>query len=211
MNNLLFSLATLGQNIVATLTGTLGGVGYEILINLIGVVAIFVKITETQNKKRSKIVFFAILGYACWILYFIFNGDFTSATVNAVGLIQSLIFLQRGKHKWADSMIWLWFFLAIQVFIASFTWKGPFSLFSICAGLISTVAYFVMSEKVYRYLFLSLILLWICNGIVYFYPIALIHDTFAAISIIIAIIRFGIKERKEKKNNENTQVFADNK
>ena len=205
MNNLLFSLAQLGESIVNGLTSALGELWFAVLVNAIGVVAIVVKITETQNKKRNAIVLFAILGSLCWVTYFILYGDFTSALVNVIGAIQGLVFMQRSKHKWADSVFWLYFFLAVQVAIAFFIWKSPFSLFSIVAGLIGTIAYFVIDEKLYRYLFLALILLWIGNGIVYFYPIALIHDSFAAVSITIAIIRYNIlgKDKPEIKNTQN--------
>ena len=53
MNNLLFSLAEIGDIIVGGLTAGLGSLWYAVLINFIGVVAIGVKIAETQNKKRS--------------------------------------------------------------------------------------------------------------------------------------------------------------
>ena len=202
MNNLLFSLAALGVGIKDGLIGALGNVWFQILINAVGVFAIAVKIIETQNKKRSAIILLAILNYALWISYFILNGNFTSAIVNTISCIQALVFLQRGKHKWADSKFWLIFFLIVQIVASFFTWNGPFSLFSICAGLLSTVAYYVMDEKLYRYFFLALILLWIGNGIVYFYPIALIHDIFAAVSIIIAIIRYNfIKKEKNPKTD----------
>lgn len=205
MNNLLFSLAQLGESIVNGLTSALGELWFAVLVNAIGVVAIVVKITETQNKKRNNILMFAILGYLCWVTYFILNGDFTSAMVNLIGCIQGIVFMQRDKHKWANSIFWLFFFIAVQLVVAFFIWKSPFSLFSIVAGLISTIAYFVIDEKLYRYLFLALILLWIGNGIVYFYPIALIHDSFAAVSITIAIIRYNIlgKDKPEIKNTQN--------
>lgn len=205
MNNLLFSLAQLGESIVNGLTSALGELWFAVLVNAIGVVAIGVKIAETQNKKRNNILMFAILGYLCWVTYFILNGDFTSAMVNLIGCIQGIVFMQRDKHKWANSIFWLFFFIAVQLVVAFFIWKSPFSLFSIVAGLISTIAYFVIDEKLYRYLFLALILLWIGNGIVYFYPIALIHDSFAAVSITIAIIRYNIlgKDKPEIKNTQN--------
>lgn len=202
MTNLLFSLTALGVGIKDGLIGALGSFWFQILINFVGVLAITVKVIETQNKKRSAIILLAILNYLLWISYFILNGDFTSATVNTISCIQALIFLQRGKHKWADSKFWLFFFLAAQVGASFFTWKSPFSLFSIGAGLLSTVAYYVMDEKLYRYFFLALILLWIGNGIVYFYPIALIHDVFASVSIIIAIVRYNfIKKEKNPKTD----------
>ena len=196
-NNLLFSLTALGESIKYGLNDSLGIVWYTILVNFIGVLAIVVKITETQNKNRKAIVLFAIVNYLLWITYFILNGDFTSATVNTISCVQLLVFFQRGKYKWADSKIWLVLFLCVQIVASFFTWKGPFSLFSIVAGLLSTMAYYVVDVKLYRYFFLALILMWIGNGIVYFYPIALIHDIFAAISITIAIIRFNILKKDQ--------------
>ena len=199
MNNLLFSLSDLGTDIVNGLVGTLGKLWYLVLINFIGVLAIVCKVIETQNKKRNVIVFLAVLNYLLWILYFLLNGDITAATVNTISCIQAVVFLQRSKHKWANSIFWLIFFICVQIGASFFTWNGPFSLFSIGAGILSTIAYYVLDEKLYRYFFLALILLWIGNGIVYFYPIALAHDIFAAISITIAIIRYNFKKEESKK------------
>ncbi len=194
MNNLLFSFAALGKTINEGLINSLGIVWFNVLINFIGCVAILVKVVETQNKKRTRIVIFAVVNYFLWITYFILNGNFTAAVVNGISFIQLLIFLQRGKYKWADSVFWLVFFVLAQVVAGYFTWDGPYSLFSIVAGILSTVAYFVMDEKIYRYFFLALITLWIFNGIVYGYIIALIHDIFAFVSILIAIIRYNFKK-----------------
>ncbi|MBE7083936.1 MAG: YgjV family protein [Clostridiales bacterium] len=193
----LLTLTDISQSIVSTLSSSLG-IWYAILYNFIGVIAIGVKITETQMKKRSKIVFFACICSALWITYFILNGNFTNALVNSVGMCQLLVFSQRGKRKWADSYFWLGFFITVQLVASIFTWSSWLSIFSITAGFISTVAYFVMDEKLYRYLFAILISLWVINGIVYFYWIALIHDVFALISIIIAIIRYNILGKKKK-------------
>ena len=94
----------------------------------------------------------------------------------------------------------------MQIGASFFTWNGPFSLFSIGAGILSTIAYYVLDERLYRYFFLALILLWIGNGIVYFYPIALAHDIFAVISITIAIIRYNFKKEEPKKVLANEET-----
>ena len=210
MNNLLFSLAAMGETIVTSLNGALGKVWYLVLVNFFGVVAIALKIIETQNKKINAIVFFAVLNYSCWIIYFLLNGDFTSTIVNVVGFIQTLIFLQRSKHKWANSIFWLIFFLVLQLILSVFIWRGPLSLFSICAGLMSTITYYVIDEKKYRYCFLVLMLLWIGNGIAYFYPVALIHDVFATVSIIVAIVRFNLLGKKTKKDKDVVEEVLQN-
>jgi hypothetical protein len=207
MDNLLFSFVDLGQNIKNGLTSSLGLLWFNILINFIGAVAILVKVVETQNKKRTKIVFFAVINYFLWITYFILNGDFTAAVVNGISFVQLLIFLQRGNKKWADSIIWLVVFILAQVVAGFFTWADPYSLFSITAGILSTIAYYVMNEKLYRYFFLALITFWIFNGIARGYVIALIHDVFAFVSILIAIIRYNFKKvdaNKAEVDNANT-------
>lgn len=202
----LLSLTDLAHGIVSALSSSLG-VWYAVLYNFIGVIAIAVKVTETQMKKRRKILFFASICNALWITYFILNGNFANAIVNTVGLIQLFVFSQREKHKWADSYFWLAFFIAVQIVASFFTWSSWFSIFSIVAGLISTVAYFVIDEKMYRYLFAVLVSLWVINGIVYFYWIALIHDVFALISIIIAIIRYNILGNKKAKE-QNQEITS---
>lgn len=199
MNNLLFSFAALGESVKTGLIGSLGIIWFNVLINVIGGIAILVKVIETQNKKRSAIIVFAIINYLLWITYFALNGNFTAAIVNCISFVQTMIFLQRGKHKWADGIFWLILFISAQVIAGFFTWNGPFSLFSIGAGILSTAAYYVMDVKKYRYFILALMILWICNGIAYWYPIALIHDVFALTSILVAIIRYNFK--KEDKNN----------
>ena len=206
MNNLLFSFASLGKTVYDGLINSLGIIWFNVLINFIGSVAILVKVIETQNKKRTRIVLFAVLNYFLWITYFVLNGNFTAAVVNGISFIQLLIFLQRGKYKWADSYFWLVFFILAQVVAGFFTWAGPYSLFSITAGILSTVAYFVMDEKIYRYFFLALITLWIFNGIVYGYVIALIHDIFAFVSILIAIIRYNFKNTASSKEISNSEI-----
>lgn len=206
MYNLMLSLASLGESIVNGLVGFLGNTWYLVLINFIGVVAILIKITETQNKNRTKILFFATLNYVCWITYFLLNGDFTSTLVSVISFIQLIVFSKRGKYKWASSYIWLVVFLSAQVVFAIFTYRSPLSLFAIAGGMLSTVAYFVMNEKLYRYIFFFVCLLWIGNGIAFSYYIALIHDIFATTSIVIAIFRHNLK--KEKKQTVEEKLSA---
>ena len=210
MNNLLFSLPELGNTIYTGLISALGTIWFQVLINGIGALAILVKITESQSKRRSIIILLAIVNFLLWITYFVLNGNLTAATVNSISLVQAIIFLQREKYKWANSKFWLVLFVLAQVVAGFFTWNGPFSLFSIIGGILTTIAYYVLDVKLYRYFFLALMLFWIGNGIVYFYPIALIHDVFAAVSISIAIVRYNFKGEKEKELDSPQENLENN-
>ena len=205
-NNLLFSFTEFGDNVVKTLTNSLGNLWYVLLINFIGALAIISKIIETQNKKRSAILYIAIFNFLCWILYFFLSGDLTCTSLSIISFIQLILFSQRGKHKWADSIAWLFFFYALQLGASILTWRNAFSLFSIIGGVFSATAYFVMDVKLYRILFLASLLLWICNGIVNFYPMALIHDTFGCVSLIVAMIRSKEKKQDVVDERDNTVI-----
>lgn len=200
MENLLFSTTQLSESLLKILTSSLGG-WYLIVLNAFGVLAIGCKIFEYQVKKRDLMFAFVITANFLWVAYFIFYGDFSSALTCLIGAIRLIIFMQRGKHKWADSIWWLVFFLALQTVVSIFTYKIWQDLFSITAGFVGIVTYFVMDAKKYRAMSLLHMSLWVVNGALKFYPIALISDSISVISIIVAMVRFAIAEKNDKKVN----------
>ena len=181
MNNLLFSFAEFAFNLVKFLNDSLG-IWYLIILNAFGVLAICCKICEYQSKTRSKTLFFAIVASICWVLYFFFYGSFASMLTCFVGVIRLIIFLQRGKHAWADSIIWLIVFLALQVIIAVFTVRTWLDTFSVIAGAFGVMAYFVVNPTKFRALSFIHMSLWVINSIVNFFPIALISDAASTVS-----------------------------
>ena len=207
MNNGLFSLRAFSDAMVNGLSSSLG-VWYIFLFNAFGVTAIIIKACEFQLKKRNTILIFATLASTCWIIYFFLQGDITSALTSIVGVVQGIIFMQRGKHAWAQSVFWLILFLGIQgvIFITSF--KVWHDVFSVTAGVFGTIAYFVMSEKKYRYIILCSLLCWVANSISKAYVVALICDVTSTVSVLIAITRFGLLERKNK--NANAEFNQEN-
>jgi hypothetical protein len=201
MNNLLFSMAIASEKLLAFLTTSLGS-WYLIILNAFGVLAIACKIFEYQVKKRDTMFVLVITASLLWVAYFIFYGDFSSALTCLIGAIRLLIFMQRGKHKWADSIWWLVFFLALQTVVSIFTYKIWQDVFSITAGYVGILAYFMIDPKKYRALSFLHMALWVANSALKFYPIALISDSVSVISVTVAIIRFSIAERKDRKMNE---------
>lgn len=210
MNNLLFSMLALSEGLLKALTSTFGG-WYVIILNAFGVFAIVCKVFEYQAKKRDTMFALVITANILWVFYFVFYGDLSSALTCLIGSVRLVIFMQRGKHKWANSMWWLVFFLALQTIISIFTYTGWKDVFSISAGFVGIIAYFIVDQKKYRWLSLAHMSIWVINGATKVYPIALISDSISVVSIIIAIIRFSIIEKKEKSANAFSNVLNDNK
>lgn len=200
MNTLnLLSVTQLSNDIVNTLSASLG-VWYLIIVNAFGVISIILKVTEFQCKSRKYIFLFATSSACCWIFYFALQGDFVSALINFVCTIQMLVFMQRGKYKWADSIWWMICFLLVQLAFSIATFKAWSDIFALLGGLLVTVVYFVVNQKAYRALAFVSLLLWIFNGIFKGYVIALINDSFGAISALVGIIRFDILGKKKSES-----------
>jgi hypothetical protein len=197
MNNLL-SISNFALNYVNTLTNALG-VWYLIIINAIGVLAIICKILEYQVKNRSVMFIFSTFANVCWVLYFALYGNIASTFTCVINVIKLLIFAQRGKHRWAESVWWLILFLVLQTVVTIFTVSSWVDVFCITAGYLGVLAYFFKDAKKYRLLSFFHMAIWVANSIANFYLIALLSDSFSTISCAIAICRFDLFNKKKKK------------
>ncbi len=196
MNNLL-SIAGVTSAIVENLSqlGTL----YYIILNAFGVIAIILKVIEFQLKKRSIVLILALIGSGCWTLYFLLQDDLVSAAMNLISAVQMLVFLQRGKYKWADSKFWFFFFLVVQVTLGIIFFKVWHDVFPIVGAVFNVIMYYVISRRTYRITGFICLVLWVLNGVFKFYPIALINDVFGAISALVAIIRYDVLKNSTEK------------
>lgn len=195
--NLLSSFVEIFSQIVGSLSESLG-VYYQIILNGIGVLAVIIKFIEYQRKKRSANIILGTAAAFCWVLYFLMQANLASALSCLLIIIANLVFLQRGKHKWAESFVWLFIFIAIQTVFGIISFKSALDLFAIFAGLLSITSYFVKNRTIYRILALVSALCWVTNSCINFYLIALVSDITATVSVTIALIRFNLLKKPEK-------------
>lgn len=203
MNNLL-SIATLSENLYNVLTDNLG-IWYLIILNGIGVIAIILKILEYQVPKRETMFIITLGANICWVLYFALYCNFASTLTCFVNVIKMLIFMQRGKHKWADSVWWLILFLVLQTGVAVFTVRAWFDIFAVVAGYLGILSYFFVNPKIYRALSFIHMSTWVISGLVNIYPIAIISDSVSTISCGVAIWRYDIRKNGLEKNAKNEE------
>ena len=182
---------------IKILNNTLG-IWYLIILNAFGVIAIICKIFEYQVKSRGNMFALSTIANVCWVLYFLLYGNFASALTCVINVIKLLIFMQRGRRAWADSIWWLILFIVLQVFVTIFTVSSWVDVFCTTAGFLGIFAYFFKSAKTYRILSFLHMSIWVVNSIANFYLIALLSDSFSTASCALAIYRFDIKKHSKK-------------
>lgn len=200
MSNLMITFGVQTEKIAQLFSQSLG-VWYLIIFNTFGILAIVFKMSETQLKRRSLIITFASISTGCWMCYYLLNGNLTSALISVIAIIKYIIFAQREKHKWADSKWWLYGFLVVQIIVGVLTYKNWTSIFAVSAGILGTFAYFTVSQRNYRWILLCCQTCWVINGAFNLYYVALIADSLATISIITAIVRFYVLDKKKEQNS----------
>ncbi|MBO7149814.1 MAG: YgjV family protein [Clostridia bacterium] len=186
------------------------GIWYIVLFNFFGVLAIIIKVSEYQFKKRTIRFIICTCASLCWLVYFILQGQTVSALANLVSLVQTLVFMQRENHEWAKSKIWLYVFLTLQIAICVVGFKVWHDIFPPLAGIFGAIAYFVIDEKTYRYFALLNVVFWLANSIAKMpmTVLALVCDATCTISGIIGLIRF-FRRKKEQTQQENNQQKLD--
>ncbi len=182
------------------------GLWYIVLINFFGVLAIVIKVTEYQFKKRVTRFIICILASLCWLLYFLVQGQTVSALANLVSVLQTIVFMQRDKYEWAKSKIWLYVFLVAQIAICVFGFKVWHDIFPPLAGVFGAIAYFVIDEKTYRYFALLNVVFWLANSIAKMpmTVLALVCDATCTVSGLIGLYRFYERKKvSQVSDNEN--------
>lgn len=200
MYRLLF-INELSKNIVDGLDGALG-IGYPILFNAIGILSIFLQFMIFQMQDRKKIIIVSIFSNIGWLSYFALQGDLISGTANIIGIMSNIIFLLRGKYRWADSKWWLAFFLAVAGGFSLFTFKVWNDVFAFMASLSTTVAFFMLKENNIRKISLFSYCMFMCNSISKLYIVALIADMTALISVVTSLIRYSKREEEPKETQK---------
>lgn len=194
------------EEIALAITSVIAAMGVwgEILVNAIGVIAVISLLLSYQMKNRAQIFTWYAIATLSWLVYFVLKGDFASTLMSIIGLFRTYVFRRRGQEKWADSILWLFFFLIVMLGISALTFKDARDLFPLAATALSTIAFFAVKEKNLRLINLCAYLAWIGNGITKFYWVALIGDVATFISLVIALIRFHKSDKESVSKREET-------
>lgn len=172
--------------------------------NLFGLIAIVLKVVEFQLKNRNTRITLAIGGNICWLFYFFLKGSYASTISSVIAMSSNIVFMMREKHKWANSVWWLYLFIALTIVNCIVGFADWIDIFAISAGFFGVIAYYSLNDKVYRYLAFVSLVAWLLNSIFRQYGIALANDAFATLSVLIAILRLYVfKKPKDKITKEN--------
>lgn len=83
----------------------------------IGIAAMLVSVFSFQCKSQKGIVTVQAISTSMWLIHFTLLGAVSGMLLNALAAIRSVIYANREKHKWAQSVVWAYVFIAASVVI----------------------------------------------------------------------------------------------
>lgn len=173
---------------------------------VIGFIAMACGIISFQSKRRTNILLFQTTSNLLWVVHFLLLGAFSAVLANVIGILRNLVYMQRGKYKFADSKLIPIAFVAIFTVSGILTYEDPFSLLPMLAMAVATVAFFVRKENLIRWMSLGIAVPWLTYGIYAGSIASAISDGTNLISIIISLIRYRGAYSEKKSASEVSGV-----
>ena len=177
------------------------GLGYDILVYGIGILAMTLSVIAFQFKRRVAIILCNCLGQTSWVLYFLLQGDLTSAIACGLSAIMLAVFSKKDQWKWATGKISITVFIVLIGGFSLLSFRVWSDVFPLLAGVFAVLANSRSTEKRLRQLALPWCLAWLLNSACKMYPVALANDLFCTCSTVIALIRYRDRGREEKEND----------
>lgn len=145
----------------------------------VGLVALAFSFLANQSKTRDEILNLQSIGALVYMLHFGLLFAWTGLAVHAIVAVRNWIFTRSDKETWAKHEGWMWFFMALCVVTAFFTWEGYISLLPTFALLLGIFARFKGSAATIRFYSLIGVTLWI--------PYTVVVDSYSGMLSFIVI------------------------
>lgn len=172
------------------------GHGYYILVYGIGIFAMLLSVIAVHFKRRVTILLVTFLGQSVWIVYFLLQGDLTSAIACAISAVMLSVFAQKDRWKWAVSRGSIVLFLVLLCGFSLLSFRGWTDLFPLLAGVFAVIANSREEEQSIRRYTLLWCVFWLLNSACKLYPVALVNDLSCTVSTVVSLIRYR-KKRDE--------------
>mgnify|MGYP001130253951 CR=1 FL=1 len=171
----------------------------EIIAQAIGFVAVIVTVSSFQIDNRKTILLLLMVSSSLYSIHFLLLGALTGSALNAINIARNYIFAQKYEYKWANSRLWLLFFIVVFIFAGILTWDGLKTILPVVGMIAGVIAFWMKNTTHIRLLALIAPPCWfIYNFIVGSYP-GMVVEVFTVTSIIIAVIRYDILKQKSAK------------
>ena len=187
----------------------------EFIAQAISIFAMSMNILAYQQKSKTRVLIFQLLGTSTFFVSFVMLGGIIGAMMNLVAALRAIVYMNEKRLK-TDSIWWLYAFCALYVisYVSVFTIfdKEPTPAniiieFLPIIGMVATsISYRMKGARIIRLLGLINSPVWLIYNAICFSIGGILCDSFCIVSIINFII-IGALIAFMKRNNTLSKVI----
>ncbi|HJA93378.1 MAG TPA: YgjV family protein [Candidatus Eisenbergiella merdipullorum] len=169
-----------------------------IVTQLFGIGAMVSLFIVYQQKTRKKLIAAKLSADIFWVLHYFCLGGIAGMIPNFIGIFRELIFINRQRRKWADSVIWPVLFILLTWCLGARTFHSLFNILPITASTFVTISLWINDPKLTKIISVPVSLSFFLYDIYVRSYIGMINELISITSILL----FFIKERIRRKRKE---------
>lgn len=173
-----------------------------VLSNIVGFIGVLSTVVIYQQKTRAGLLISKLVSDVIWFLQYALCGAWTGAAISIIAMIRELIFINRQK-KWAQSPLWLVFFLILSVVSGIITWKNVYSIFPCIASALAVIGFWIGKPKLSRFLSYPISACMLTYAISNAIIMSIVNELLSIGSSIVGNFRHDFKKKPLKRTDED--------
>lgn len=173
----------------------------QIIGQSIGFIALIISIFIFQKNKRTTMLYILMTSSFLFMVHYLLLGAVTGAAMNLISTIRNYIFSKKDKCSWANSSLWLYFFIGVFIISGLITWEGYISILPIIGMISGSISFWISDPRKIRLVALIAPPLWFTYNFLSHSYSGMIAEILNVTSITIGIIRFDIMKKDEELKN----------
>ena len=147
-----------------------------------------------QQATAKRILICKLFADVCWVIHYLCLGAYSGAIPAFVGMVRELVFINRGKHKWADALIWPIIFIFVNLLLGLKAFNAPVDLLPVIASPFVTFALWLKKPVLTKIISAPVSLAFLVYDIYVGSFIGVISESVSLTSLLI----FFVKKARKK-------------
>ena len=172
----------------------------DLLAQILSIIGSIVAISSFQMKKQRWIVTLQMISSTLFTVHFFLLGALAGAFFNGIGILRAVIFQNRGKHRFFDSVLWIPFFSLLSLAVCIYTWNdaGLWTLLPFIGMVCTTVGFYITDAKLTRAVSFPASPAWLIYNALQGSIGGVLTESFAMCSIVIGFLRHDLRRHSKK-------------
>ncbi len=170
----------------------------NLIAQLFGVGAMIALFSIYQQSDRRRLLISKLCADALWVAHYFLLGAYGGMIPNLVGIFRECVFMQREKHKWANTPVIPVVFILINWGLGIRTFSSPINILPIAASTFVTISLWLKNVTLTKIICAPVSAAFLIYDIFVGSWIGVVNESIGLFSIALSAVRSRIKKAQKE-------------